>query len=426
LARARSAQLYSDAKKLIPGGVNSPARAWGSVGGDPLFFKRASGSRIWDVDDNELIDYVCSWGPMILGHAHPAVIDAAIEAARLGTSFGAPTELEVEMARRVVDAVPSIEVVRFVSSGTEATMSALRLARARTGRSKILKFNGGYHGHEDALLVQAGSGLANQGIASSAGVHPEYAASTLVAEFNDVDSVRVLLKANNGEVAAVIVEPIAGNMGVVTPEPGFLEGLQGLTREHGTLLIFDEVISGFRVALGGAQTVYGVTPDITCLGKIVGGGFPVGAYGASAEIMSEVAPLGPMYQAGTLSGNPVAMAAGIATIDELSKPGVYEGLQASTDRLADGLLGVFDAAGVQAVVNRACGLLTVFFTGSPVFDMSTASATDREAFGAFFHGMIDNGVYLPPSQFEAWFVSTAHTDADIEETLNAVKKSLPA
>ena len=426
MARARSAQLYSDAKKLIPGGVNSPARAWGSVGGDPLFFKRASGSRIWDVDDNELIDYVCSWGPMILGHAHPAVIDAAIEAARLGTSFGAPTELEVEMARRVVDAVPSIEVVRFVSSGTEATMSALRLARARTGRSKILKFNGGYHGHEDALLVQAGSGLANQGIASSAGVHPEYAASTLVAEFNDVDSVRVLLKANNGEVAAVIVEPIAGNMGVVTPEPGFLEGLQGLTREHGTLLIFDEVISGFRVALGGAQTVYGVTPDITCLGKIVGGGFPVGAYGASAEIMSEVAPLGPMYQAGTLSGNPVAMAAGIATIDELSKPGVYEGLQASTDRLADGLLGVFDAAGVQAVVNRACGLLTVFFTGSPVFDMSTASATDREAFGAFFHGMIDNGVYLPPSQFEAWFVSTAHTDADIEETLNAVKKSLPA
>jgi glutamate-1-semialdehyde 2,1-aminomutase len=363
---------------------------------------------------------------MILGHAHPAVIEAAIEAARLGTSFGAPTELEVEMARRVVDAVPSIEVVRFVSSGTEATMSALRLARARTGRSKILKFNGGYHGHEDALLVQAGSGLANQGIASSAGVHPEYAASTLVAEFNDIDSVRVLLKANNGEVAAVIVEPIAGNMGVVTPEPGFLEGLQGLTREHGTLLIFDEVISGFRVALGGAQTVYGVTPDITCLGKIVGGGFPVGAYGASAEIMSEVAPLGPMYQAGTLSGNPVAMAAGIATIDELSKPGVYEGLQASTDRLADGLLGVFDAAGVQAVVNRACGLLTVFFTGSPVFDMSTASATDREAFGAFFHEMIDNGVYLPPSQFEAWFVSTAHTDADIEETLNAVKKSLPA
>ena len=426
MARARSAQLFSDAKNLIPGGVNSPARAWGSVGGDPIFLKKAAGSRIWDVDGNELIDYVCSWGPMVLGHAHPAVIDAAIDATRSGTSFGAPTELEVEMARRVVDAVPSIEVVRFVSSGTEATMSALRLARAKTGRHKILKFNGGYHGHEDALLVEAGSGLANQGIASSAGVHPEYAASTLVAEFNDVGSVRLLLEANTGEVAAVIVEPIAGNMGVVTPEPGFLEGLRELTTEHGALLIFDEVISGFRVALGGAQSIYGVTPDITCLGKIIGGGFPVGAYGASEEIMSEVAPLGPMYQAGTLSGNPVAMAAGIATIDELSKPGVYEGLEASTDKLADELLGVFRAAGIQAVVNRACGLLTVFFTENPVIDMGSASATDRESFGAFFHGMIDNGVYLPPSQFEAWFVSTAHTDADIEETLKAVKKSLPA
>lgn len=426
MARVKSAQLFSEAKNLIPGGVNSPARAWGSVGGDPIFFRKAAGSRIWDVDGYELIDYVCSWGPMVLGHAHPAVIDAAVEAAKSGTSFGAPTELEVEMARRVVRAVPSIEVVRFVSSGTEATMSALRLARAKTGRNKILKFNGGYHGHEDALLVEAGSGLANQGIASSAGVHPEYAASTLVAEFNDVDSVRLLLEANVGEVAAVIVEPIAGNMGVVTPGPGFLMGLRELTSEHGTLLIFDEVISGFRVALGGAQSIYGITPDITCLGKIIGGGFPVGAYGASAEIMSEVAPLGPMYQAGTLSGNPVAMAAGIATIDELSKPGIYDQLQASTDKLADGLLGVFGEAGIPAVVNRACGLLTVFFTENPVIDMGSASATDRESFAAFFHGMIDNGVYLPPSQFEAWFVSTAHSDADIEETLDAVKKSLPA
>lgn len=426
MARVKSAQLFSEAKNLIPGGVNSPARAWGSVGGDPIFFRKAAGSRIWDVDGYELIDYVCSWGPMVLGHAHPAVIDAAVEAAKSGTSFGAPTELEVEMARRVVSAVPSIEVVRFVSSGTEATMSALRLARAKTGRNKILKFNGGYHGHEDALLVEAGSGLANQGIASSAGVHPEYAASTLVAEFNDVDSVRLLLEANVGEVAAVIVEPIAGNMGVVTPGPGFLMGLRELTSEHGTLLIFDEVISGFRVALGGAQSIYGITPDITCLGKIIGGGFPVGAYGASAEIMSEVAPLGPMYQAGTLSGNPVAMAAGIATIDELSKPGIYDQLQASTDKLADGLLGVFGEAGIPAVVNRACGLLTVFFTENPVIDMGSASATDRESFAAFFHGMIDNGVYLPPSQFEAWFVSTAHSDADIEETLDAVKKSLPA
>jgi len=426
LLRAKSAQLISEAKALIPGGVNSPARAWGSVGGDPLFFKRASGSRIWDVDDNELIDYVCSWGPMILGHAHPAVIDAAIDAARLGTSFGAPTELEVEMARRVVDAVSSIEAVRFVNSGTEATMSALRLARAKTGRDKILKFNGGYHGHEDALLVEAGSGLANQSIASSAGVHPDYAAATLVADYNNVDSVRALLEANKGEVAAVIVEPIGGNMGVVTPVAGFLEGLRDLTTEHGVLLIFDEVISGFRVALGGAQSAYGVTPDITCLGKIVGGGFPVGAYGASAEIMSEVAPLGPMYQAGTLSGNPVAMAAGIATIDELSKSGVYEGLQAKTDKLADGVLDVFRKAGVPAVINRACGLMTVFFTNNEVTDMDSASATDREAFGAFFHGMVDNGVYLPPSQFEAWFVSTAHTDADIDLTLDRVAKSLPS
>ena len=425
MSRAKSAQLFSDAKSIIPGGVNSPARAWGSVGGDPIFFKKASRSRVWDVDDNELIDYVCSWGPMILGHAHPVVIDAAVGAARSGTSFGAPTELEVEMARRVVDAVPSIEVVRFVSSGTEATMSALRLARAKTGRNKILKFDGGYHGHEDALLVEAGSGLANQGIASSAGVHPDYAAATLVADFNNVESVRVHLEANKGEVAAVIVEPIGGNMGVVPPVPGFLEGLRELTMEHGALLIFDEVISGFRVALGGAQSVYGVIPDITCLGKIVGGGFPVGAYGASAEIMSEVAPLGPMYQAGTLSGNPVAMAAGIATIDELAKPDVYEGLQVKTDKLASGVLDVFGSAGIPVVVNKACGLLTVFFTGNEVTDMDSASATDRESFGAFFHSMVDNGVYLPPSQFEAWFLSTAHSDADIEQTLAAVAKSLP-
>jgi len=426
LSRAKSAKLFSDAKTLIPGGVNSPARAWGSVGGDPIFFKRALGSRVWDADDNELIDYVCSWGPMILGHANPTVIDSAVDAARLGTSFGAPTELEVEMARRVVDAVPSIEVVRFVSSGTEATMSALRLARAKTGRNKILKFDGGYHGHEDALLVAAGSGLANQGIASSAGVHPDYAAATLVADFNDIESVRALLEANKGEIAAVIVEPIGGNMGVVPPAPGFLEGLRDLTTEHGSMLIFDEVITGFRVAFGGAQSLYGVTPDITCLGKIVGGGFPVGAYGASAEIMSEVSPLGPMYQAGTLSGNPVAMAAGIATLAELSKPGVYEVLQAKTDKLADGVLDVFGKAGVPAVVNRACGLMTVFFTDTEVTDMDSASATDREAFGAFFHGMIDNGVYLPPSQFEAWFVSTAHSEADIAETLERVARSLPS
>jgi glutamate-1-semialdehyde 2,1-aminomutase len=426
LIRVKSDQLFSRAKNLIPGGVNSPARAWGSVGGNPIFIDRASGSRIWDVDGNELVDYVCSWGPMILGHAHPAVIDAAVEAARSGTSFGAPTDLEVEMARRVIDAVPSIELVRFVSSGTEATMSALRLARGKTGRNKIIKFNGGYHGHEDALLVKAGSGLANQGIASSSGVHPDYASSTLVAEFNSIESVRLLLEANSAEVAAVIVEPIGGNMGVVLPQPGFLEGLRELTTEHGTLLIFDEVISGFRVALGGAQSVYGVTPDITCLGKIIGGGFPVGAYGANAEIMSEVAPLGPVYQAGTLSGNPVAMAAGIATIDELSKPGVYEGLQITTDQLANGVIRVFKEAGIPAVVNRACGLMTVFFTSNAVTDMAGASETDRKLFSAFFHGMVENGVYLPASQFEGWFLSTAHSVADINMTLDAVQKSLAA
>lgn len=424
MSRVRSEQLFSEAKLIMPGGVNSPARAWGSVGGSPIFLEKAAGSSIWDVDGNELVDYVCSWGPMILGHANPVVIDAAIEAARSGTSFGAPTELEVEMSRRVVDAVPSIEVIRFVSSGTEATMSALRLARAKTGRNKIIKFRGGYHGHEDALLVEAGSGLANQGIASSSGVHPGYAASTLVSEYNDLESVKGLLESNAGEVAAVIVEPIAGNMGVVLPVDGFLEGLRALTREHQCLLIFDEVISGFRVALGGAQSTFGVTPDITCLGKIIGGGFPVGAYGASAEIMSEVAPLGPMYQAGTLSGNPVAMAAGIATLDELAKPGVYEDLQAATDKLANGVTNVFAKAGVPVVINRACGLMTVFFSNVQVTNMETASATDREAYGVFFHKMVDNGVYLPPSQYEAWFISTVHTEKNIKLTLEAVERSL--
>jgi len=421
-----SEKLFLKACEVIPGGVNSPVRAFAAVGGTPPFIARAEGAYLIDVDGNRYIDYVGSWGPMILGHAQAEVVAAIQEAAARGASFGAPTEAESELAELITEIVPSIEKVRLVSSGTEATMSALRLARANTGRNKILKFNGGYHGHEDALLVEAGSGLANQGIASSAGVHPEYAASTLVAEFNDVASVRDLLKVNSGEVAAIIVGPIAGNMGVVTPEPGFLEGLRELATEHGALLIFDAVISGFRVAFGGAQSIYGVTPDITCLGKIVGGGFPVGAYGASAEIMSIVAPLGPMYQAGTLSGNPVAMAAGIATLDELAKPGVYEGLQASTDKLADGLLTVFGDAEIHAVVNRACGLLTVFFTGNSVTDMASASATDREAFGAFFHSMVDNGIYLPPSQFEAWFVSTAHSNADIDSTLETVRKSLPA
>jgi glutamate-1-semialdehyde 2,1-aminomutase len=404
--------------------VNSPARAWTSVGREPIFFARGKGSHAWDADGNSYIDYVCSWGPLILGHAQPEVIAAAQSAAALGTSFGAPTELEVKMARMVVDAVPSIEKVRFVNSGTEATMSALRLARAYTGRNRILKFDGGYHGHDDALLVRAGSGLASQGIASSAGVHPDYAAGTLVADYNSLESVEKLLNAYRGEVAAIIVEPIAGNMGVVPPAKGFLEGLRDLATAHGALLIFDEVITGFRAAYGGAQTVYGVTPDITCLGKIVGGGFPVGAYGASSEIMEIVAPLGPMYQAGTLSGNPVAMAAGIKTLELLKKPGVYEQLQQTTDRLANGLRRVFTEAEVPAQINSVSGALTVFFTQRPVTDMKSASASDVNAFARFFHAMTERGVYPPPSQYEAWFLSTAHTADDIEATLQAARSAL--
>ena len=422
--RKRSVDLFERAQKLIPGGVNSPARAWNSVGGVPIFFARGQGSHAWDTDGNSYIDYVCSWGPLILGHTHPDVIKAAQNTAALGTSFGAPTELEVRMAELVVDAVPSIEMVRFVNSGTEATMSALRLARAFTGRNRIIKFDGGYHGHDDALLVKAGSGLASQGIATSAGVHPDYAAATMVAAYNDVDSVKSLLEANRDEVAAIIVEPVAGNMGVVPPEPGFLEGLRELATKHGALLIFDEVITGFRAAYSGAQSVYGVMPDITCLGKIVGGGFPVGAYGASKEIMGTVAPLGPMYQAGTLSGNPVAMAAGIKTLELLKEPGVYKRITETTDHLVRGLRRLFAQAEVPAQINSVCGAFTVFFNAEPVTNMATASASDMDAFARFFHAMTDRGVYLPPSQFEAWFVSAAHTADDVEKTLAAAQDSL--
>lgn len=422
--RKRSLELFAQAQSLIPGGVNSPARAWNSVGGTPIFFERGQGSRAWDVDGNSYIDYVCSWGPLILGHAHPEIVKAAQEAAALGTSFGAPTELEVRMAQLVADAVPSIEMVRFVNSGTEATMSALRLARACTGRNRIIKFDGGYHGHDDALLVEAGSGVAAQGIATSAGVHPDYAAATMVADYNNVESVERLLDAHRGEVAAIIVEPVAGNMGVVPPADGFLQGLRELADLHGALLIFDEVISGFRAAYGGAQSVYGVKPDITCLGKIVGGGFPVGAYGASKEIMQKVAPLGPMYQAGTLSGNPVAMAAGIKTLKLLKQPGVYEHIKQTTEQLVAGLREVFAKAEVPAQVNSMCGAFTVFFNPDPVTDMKSASASDGKAFARFFHAMTDRGIYPPPSQFEAWFVSAAHTLDDVETTVEAARESL--
>ena len=419
-----SQRLYEAASRIIPGGVNSPARAWGSVGGNPLFFTSGSGSKITDVDGNSYIDYVCSWGPLILGHSHPRVVEAAQAATLAGASFGAPTEYEVEAARLVVDAVPSIEMVRFVNSGTEASMSALRLARAATGRDMILKFDGGYHGHDDALLVRAGSGLASQGIADSAGINSKLAADTLVASYNDIAAVEKIFATYPERIACVIIEPIGGNMGVVPAEPDFLDGLRRITRDDGCLLIFDEVISGFRAAYGGAQEVYGIEPDITCLGKTIGGGFPVGAYGGSKELMSHVAPLGAMYQAGTLSGNPVAMAAGAATMRELAKPGVYEALANKTERLADGLRGVFAELGVQVTINQVCGMLTVFLGVESVTDMDSASKNDREVFGRFFHAMLANGVYLPPSPFEAWFVSLAHSDRNIDATVEAARRSL--
>ena len=420
----RSKTLFAAAQQLMPGGVNSPARSWSGVGGDPLFLARGTGSHVWDVDANEYIDYVCSWGPLVLGHAHPDVVSTIELTARNGTSFGAPTEAENQIAELVVSAVPSIDRVRFVSSGTEAGMSALRLARAFTGRDRIIKFVGGYHGHTDALLVEAGSGGATHGVPNSAGVTASFAQDTLLANYNDLDSVRRHFEENSGIIACVIVEPVAGNMGVVPPQPGFLEGLREITRESGALLIFDEVITGFRVAHGGAQSLYNVEPDVTCLGKIVGGGMPVGAYGGSVEIMETVSPLGPMYQAGTLSGNPVAMAAGAATISATGAPGFYDGLERKAARLQAGMESVFNEAEVPLTVNRVGSMMTLFFNPGPVSSWSGVSQSDKAAFGRFFHRMIEEGVYLPPSPFEAMFVSAAHTDADIEATIEAARRAL--
>lgn len=422
--RERSGELYAAARRHIPGGVNSPARSWGAVGGTPLFLERGAGSRVWDADGNEYIDYVCSWGPLILGHAHPQVLATIGDAAANGTSFGAPTERENAVARMVADAYDSIDMARFVNSGTEATMSALRLARAFTSRPKIVKFEGGYHGHADALLVAAGSGAMAHGIPDSAGVTASFAQDTLLAKFNDLASVEAHFSAFPDDIACVIVEPVAGNMGVVPPDDGFLQGLRELTAQHKSLLIFDEVITGFRVAYGGAQQRYGVAPDITCLGKIIGGGMPVGAYGGSAEIMATVAPLGPMYQAGTLSGNPVAMAAGAATLEALQEPGVYEALEAKASRLAAGLQSVFADAETPLRINRVGSMMTLFFNAGAVNGWETVSASDREGFARFFHRMLEEGVYLPPSPFEAMFVSTAHTDADIQATLDAARRAL--
>jgi glutamate-1-semialdehyde 2,1-aminomutase len=416
---AKSAALFAAARQVLPGGVDSPVRAFRAVGGTPRFIERGKGSAVWDVDGNRYIDYLASWGPLIAGHAHPGVVAAIQDAATRGTSYGAPTEAEIELGRFVKQAFPSIDLVRFVSSGTEATMTALRLARAFTRRDTILKFDGGYHGHADGLLVKAGSGPLTLGQPDSPGVPATAAARTLSVAYNDVAAVRDAFQAHPGQIAAVIVEPVAGNMGVVPPEPGFLQHLRELTREHGALLIFDEVITGFRVALGGAQERFRVTPDLTCLGKIVGGGLPVGAYGGRREIMELISPLGPVYQAGTLSGNPLAMAAGLATLRLLTEPGVYDHLERLSARLVDGLGEAARAAGVAYTATRVGSMFTGFFSAAPVTDYASARRASSRRYARFFHAMLERGVYFAPSQFEAGFLSLAHSDADIDATLSA-------
>ncbi|WP_376789870.1 glutamate-1-semialdehyde 2,1-aminomutase [Thermoflexus sp.] len=416
----RSEQLYAVARMRMPGGVSSPVRAFGAVGGTPRFIARGRGAILEDVDGNRYIDYVGSWGALILGHAHPAVVRALREAIRRGTSYGAPTEAELELALRIQEAFSSIQKIRFVNSGTEATMSALRVARAATGRSKIIKFEGGYHGHADFLLARAGSGLATFGLPDSAGVPEAWVRDTLVAPYNDLDAVAALFEQFPDQIAAVIVEPVAGNMGVVPPKPGFLEGLRSLTRRYGALLIFDEVITGFRVAWGGAQTLYEVEPDLTCLGKIIGGGLPVGAYGGRADLMDQVAPAGPVYQAGTLSGNPLSMIAGRVTLEQLT-PALYQQLEERSAALAEGLQEVAEQAGVPVHIHRVGSMLSVFFTERAVVDYATAASTDRARYARFFHAMLERGIYLPPSPLEAWFVSAAHTEAHIERTLRAAR-----
>jgi glutamate-1-semialdehyde 2,1-aminomutase len=422
----QSEELFSRAQRLIPGGVNSPVRAFKAVGGTPRFIRKAEGSRLWDADGKAYIDYVGSWGPMILGHAYPPIVDAIQKAAARGTSYGAPCAAEVELAERVVRLVPSIQKVRFVSSGTEATMSALRVARGFTGRRKILKVDGCYHGHADSLLVAAGSGVATLGIPGSAGVPEGTVADTLVAPFNDVPALESVVLAHGADLAAVIVEPVAGNMGLVAPRQGYLEALRDITVRTGAILIFDEVMTGFRLTIGGAQQLYGVSPDMTCLGKIIGGGLPVAAYGGRADIMDTVAPVGPVYQAGTLSGNPLAMAAGCAALDDLQRHGTYERLEALSVRLQVGLARAAQAAGVMMTVNRVGSMITPFFCRGPVFDYASAKTSDTALFGRFFHGMLERGVYLPPAQFEAAFVSLAHTERDIDDTVAAAGETLIA
>src|SRR5256714_320984 len=416
-----SEELFARAVELMPGGVNSPVRAFRGVGGTPRFIASAQGATMTDVDGRTYIDYVGSWGPMILGHADAEVIDALHAALGRGTSYGAPTELEVEMAEEIIDAVPSVEMVRMVNSGTEATMSALRLARGFTGRDKIVKFEGCYHGHGDSLLVKAGSGVATLGLPDSPGVPAPVARDTITAPFNDTSALEQVFDEHGAGIAAVIVEPVVGNMGCVPPREGYLQSLRDITARHGALLIFDEVMTGFRLARGGAQELYNVTPDLTTLGKIIGGGLPVGAYGGRRDIMEQIAPAGPVYQAGTLSGNPLAMTAGLATLRRLRDRAVYERLEEAGRRLCEGLSAAAREAGVETVTNRVGSMFTTFFTRDAVTDWPTAAKSDRDAYGKFFHAMLDAGVYLAPSQFEAAFISVAHTDELLDRTVEAAR-----
>lgn len=421
---AKSSEAWRRSQKFIPGGVNSPVRNFSKVGGNPLFIQRGQGAKIYDIDGNEYIDYVASWGPLILGHAHPHILQAIRGAMENGTSFGAPTELETELAEMIVNAVPSIEIVRLVNSGTEATMSAVRVARGYTARDKIIKIDGCYHGHVDYLLAKAGSGIATFGLSDSAGVPADFARNTLTVPFNDAEVVRQTIEANPDQIACVILEPIMGNMGIIPPQEGYLQALREITAEHGVVLIFDEVITGFRVAYGGAQSLYGVTPDMTCLGKIIGGGMPVGAYGGKKEIMQQVAPEGEVYQAGTLSGNPLAVSAGIATLKTLAEPDVYDRLESTAQALAEGLFDATISNGIDAFHSRVGSMLMLYFTGAEVVDADGARTSDVDRFNRYFWGMLERGVYIAPSQFEAGFVSLVHSEADVEGTVRAANEAL--